>query len=70
MAKKWIQKASKSRRKGALHRQLGIPQDQKIPKSKLRKIVSTPIGRKACGKTVSRLLKRRALFALNVQKKR
>lgn len=33
MAKKWIQKAIKH--PGALHRQLGVPQGEKIPESKL-----------------------------------
>jgi hypothetical protein len=35
MAKKWIQKAIKH--PGALHKQLGVPQGQKIPGSKLAK---------------------------------
>jgi hypothetical protein len=35
MAKKWIQKAIKH--PGALHSQLGVPQGQKIPASKLAK---------------------------------
>jgi hypothetical protein len=34
LAKKWIQKAIK--KPGALHRQLGVPQGQKIPVTKLR----------------------------------
>lgn len=33
MAKKWIQKAIKH--PGALHRQLGVPEGEKIPASKL-----------------------------------
>lgn len=33
-AGKWIQKAIK--KPGALHRQLGVPEDKKIPASKLR----------------------------------
>lgn len=70
MVKKWIQHATKKRTKGALHRQLGIPQDKKIPKKKLRKIVKTQIGKKVGKRTVTRKLKHRALFALNAQKRR
>lgn len=33
--KKWMQKAF-GRNKGALHRQLGVPEDEPIPASKLR----------------------------------
>lgn len=33
--KKWIQNAIKPAKKGALHKQLGVPQGQKIPASKL-----------------------------------
>jgi hypothetical protein len=70
MANKWIKHASGRRHKGALHRQMGIPQGQKIPRSKLRQIVKTPIGQKAAGRTVTRILKQRSLFALNAQKRR
>lgn len=35
MATKWIQKATQN--KGALHRNLGVPQGTKIPASKLTK---------------------------------
>jgi hypothetical protein len=38
MAKKWIQEAIK--KKGALHRSLGIPQNKKIPTSKLESIIN------------------------------
>ena len=38
MAKeKWIQKAIPKSHRGALHRELGIPQSKKIPKSKIKK---------------------------------
>jgi hypothetical protein len=38
MATKWIQKAlSKPGSKGKLHRELGIPEDKKIPAKKLAK---------------------------------
>jgi hypothetical protein len=33
MAEKWIQKAIK--KKGALHKELGVPEGKKIPKKKL-----------------------------------
>jgi hypothetical protein len=67
---KWIQKTSSKHTKGALHKQLGIPQDKKIPKETLRHIVKTKVGKKAHGHTVTPLLKKRALFALNVQKRK
>lgn len=35
MAEKWIQGAIK--KKGALHKELGVPEDKKIPKKKLAK---------------------------------
>lgn len=36
--KKWIQKAlSKPKSHGALHRELGVPEGEKIPASKLKK---------------------------------
>jgi hypothetical protein len=35
MAEKWIQKAIK--KPGALHEKLGVPEDKKIPKSKIKK---------------------------------
>jgi hypothetical protein len=35
MAKKWIQGAIKH--KGALHKELGVPEGKKIPESKLKK---------------------------------
>ena len=35
MAEKWIKAATKN--KGALHRHLGVPEDEKIPAAKLEK---------------------------------
>jgi hypothetical protein len=35
MPKKWMQKVSKTMKKGALHRELGVPEGSKIPKKKL-----------------------------------
>lgn len=34
---KWIQKAIPKSRKGALHRELGVPEGKKIPEKKLAK---------------------------------
>lgn len=47
MAKKWIQKAIKH--PGALHRELGVPQGEKIPASKLAKAAKSggKLGRRA-----------------------
>jgi len=61
--KKWMQDAFKH--KGALHRQLGIPQEQPIGKRLLREIVNTPVGQLADHHRVTPLMKKRALAALN-----
>jgi len=59
-------------KKGALHRQLGIPEDRKIPVNVLNKILSKDVGEKikVNGKTitVTSLLKKRANFAKNARK--
>ena len=60
-------------KKGALHRQLGIPKNKKIPKTLLKAIVRAPVGKTISNPTstgpsrikVTRKLKQRALFALN-----
>lgn len=67
---KWIQKASQAHTKGALHRQLGIPVGEKIPKKILRDIVETKVGKKSHGHMVTPLLKKRSSFAINVQKRK
>lgn len=72
--KKWIQKVVKPNERGLFHKQLGIPIKQRIPKTLVQKIVKTPIGQKIKNPTkkgkriikVTRLLKQRANFALNV----
>jgi len=72
--KMWIQEAVK--KKGALSRQLGIPEDDTIPVTLLRKIAKTPIGRTITNPTskgkkrikVTRLLKKRAVLALTLKK--
>jgi hypothetical protein len=64
-------------KKGALSRQLGVPEPKNIPIGFLRAIVATPIGETAknpakLGKsqvTVTKLLKRRAVLALNMKTK-
>jgi len=67
MRKYWVREAFKGHKKGALHRQLDIPQDRKIGKTLLRKIKNTPLhqGRKVRGHLVTRLMKKRAVAALN-----
>lgn len=47
MAKKWIQGAIKH--PGALHRELGVPQGQKIPKARVAAAASKPgiLGKRA-----------------------
>ena len=65
---KWIQTAQP--KKGALHKQLGIPASQTIPKKTLNDVIKTEVGKKSHGVTITPLLKKRALFAKNVQKRR
>ena len=72
--KKWIKRVVKPEEKGRFHRQLGIPTSERIPKTLVQKIVRTPIGQKMRNPTrtgerslkVTRLMKQRANFALNV----
>jgi hypothetical protein len=59
MAKYWIQKAIK--KPGALHKQLGIPKDKKIPLEKLKELA------KQAGKTGKRA--RLALILRKLNKK-
>ena len=40
--KKWIQDAIKPQNVGKLHKQLGVPQGQKIPAKKLAKAAAAP----------------------------
>lgn len=55
--KRWIQRALRKHKKGALHRQLGIPEGEIIPISLLREAAKYP-----------GLLGQRARFAINVRK--
>lgn len=68
--KRWIQKAVDPQKKGALHRQLGVSTSETIPKKTLRDIAKTDVGKHSHGVKVTRLVKQRAVFALNVQKRR
>ena len=71
---KWVGKVL-SRKPGALHRQLGISQDAKIPKTLLKGIVKTDIGSTVRNPTsagkprykVTRLLKQRATPVLTAR---
>jgi len=54
--KRWIQKALRKHKKGALHRQLGIPEGEVIPLLLLRDAAKEP-----------GLLGQRARFAINVR---
>lgn len=64
-------------KKGSLSRMLGIPEKDNIPLTLLRKIVKTECGRTIKNPTksgkrrikVTRLLKKRALFALTMKTK-
>lgn len=59
MAEKWIQKAIK--KPGALHRELGVPEGEKIPAKKLAKAAKSKSSllrkRVALAKTLSKLHK-------------
>jgi hypothetical protein len=57
--KRWIQRALRKHKKGALHRQLGVPEGEVIPLSLLRDAAKAP-----------GLLGQRARFALNLRKVR
>ena len=70
MPKKWINEVSKDLKKGALHKQLGVPATKTIPKKTLQDIVKTEMGHKSHGITVTKLVKQRSSFALNVRKKK
>jgi len=71
---RWIQKL----KKGALHRQLGIPEDVKIPQALLDAIMRAEIGETITNPTdvgkkkikVTRLLKRRVQTAMTLKKLR
>jgi len=74
MVKRWIQKTKI--KKGALHKQLGVPEERKIPITLLNKIISAEGGKviKDSSKSskkmikVTSLLKKRANLAKNLKK--
>ena len=74
MVKKWIQKVHL--KKGVLHKQLGIPQEKKIPMSLLNRIVSAKAGQTIKNPTslgkrkirVTRLVEERAILARNLKR--
>ena len=73
MVIKWIQKIHL--KKGVLHRQLGIPQNMKIPVSLLNKIIAAkpgdvitnPSGKGRKRIKVTRILEKRANLARNLK---
>lgn len=62
MAEKWIHKALPKSSKGKLHRELHVPEGEKIPEKKMEKAAKSksPLLRKrvALAKTLSKLHKR------------
>ena len=66
MANRWIQNAAP--KKGALHKQLGYPESERIPVPVLQRIRLMPLGGHIHGHTVTPLMKKRANFALNVRR--
>ncbi len=74
MVTKWIQKTHL--KKGMLHKQLGIPQDMKIPISLLNKIIAAKPGDVITNPSnkgrkrikVTRVLEKRANLARNLKK--
>jgi hypothetical protein len=72
----WIPGSVSAHKKGALHRMLGIPPSMTIPFTWLEEIRKTEIGRRVQNPTkigfrsvkVTRLLKKRAVWALNLKR--
>jgi hypothetical protein len=71
---RWIQGAVNPRKRGSLHRQLGVPKGEKIPKDLLNAVKAAEPGRvvRAGGKRVrvTRLMKKRANLAVTLRKVR
>ena len=63
----WMQRAFK--KKGALHHQLGYPSGEHIPAGLLCEIFHANVGTHVRGHTVTTLLKRRTVAAVNAQRK-
>jgi hypothetical protein len=70
MVDKWIQKAFKSGKKGALHKQLGYPESEPLPKGLIKEIYKAEVGTHVRGHKVTTLLKRRVVASINAQKRR
>jgi hypothetical protein len=68
--KKWIQDTEM--KKGALHKQLGYDEDEKIPTGVLKKIVDGEVGSKVTvkgeEKTITAVMKKRANLAKTLKK--
>ena len=72
----WIKTALAKRKKGALSRQLGIPEEENIPITLLKAIRDADIGKMVHNPTTkgkrriktTRLLKRRAVLALTLKR--
>lgn len=71
----WAQRAFENRKKGSLHRMLGIPDKVNIPVTWMKAIVDTPIGEHCHNPTkignkrgvrVTKLLKQRVIPVLNM----
>lgn len=65
---RWIQNAAP--KKGALHHQLGYSSKKDLPAGLLDEIYHASVGAHVRGHTVTTLLKRRVVFAVNAQKRR
>lgn len=68
MGKRWINSARI--KVGAFHAQLGYPPGNILPHGLVEEITRANLGTHVRGYKVTPLLKRRALFALNAQKRR
>jgi hypothetical protein len=74
MVEYWAQKAFKPSKRGRLHKQLGISEDEQIPKSLLKRVIDAEIGSSIKNPTktgrkrikVTRLLKQRCLAVYNI----
>jgi hypothetical protein len=72
--KRWIQRAVDPRKRGSLHRQLGVPKGEKIPRELLNAVKTAEPGRvvRASGKRirVTKLMKKRVNLAVTLRKVR
>lgn len=63
MVKYWIKEALEKHKKGALHRELGVPASKRLPEGELKAIEHARIGTHVEGHKVTHLLKERATLA-------